>query len=124
MTGFRFTESLRLTPLVVSVPHAGTHVPEIDRPLLVAGDDTLLRDADLFVDRLYANAPTRGGALQAAEISRYVIDLNRSQDDVDRDAVPEHPAPRPELPRGLIWRLSTEGKAVLKRPLTLDEYKG
>ena len=30
--GYRYEESDRFTPLVVSVPHAGTQVPEIDRP--------------------------------------------------------------------------------------------
>lgn len=120
--GYRFEASDRSTPVLVSVPHAGTFVPEIERHLLSATEDTLLRDADLFVDRLYANAPRRGGSLVAAEISRYVVDLNRHVDDVDREAVPEHPSPKPELPRGLLWRLSTEGKVVLTRPLTLAEY--
>jgi N-formylglutamate deformylase len=122
--GYRYEESDRFTPLVVSVPHAGTQVPEIERPLLSASEETLLRDADLFVDRLYANAPRRGGGLLRAEVSRYVIDLNRAPDDVDREAVPQHPAPKPELPRGLIWRLSTEGRVVLTRPLTMEEYRG
>lgn len=121
---YRFEPTDSITPLVVSVPHAGTAIPSEDRALLSATEDVLLRDADLFVDRLYANAPKRGGALLAAQISRYVVDLNRATDDVDRDAVPSHPSPKPELPRGLIWRLSTEGKVVLRRPLSWEEYNG
>lgn len=120
---YRFSEPTEITPLVVSVPHAGLAVPEQEKELLLASQEVLLRDADLFVDRLYQNAPQNGAALLAATISRYVIDLNRAPDDVDKQAVPEHPAPRPELPRGLIWRLSTEGKSVLSRPLTLQEYQ-
>jgi N-formylglutamate deformylase len=120
--GYRFEASDQSTPVLVSVPHAGISVPDIERKLLSATEDTLLRDADLFVDRLYANAPRRGASLVAAEISRYVVDLNRATDDVDREAVPEHPSPKPELPRGLIWRLSTEGKVVLTRPMTMLEY--
>jgi N-formylglutamate amidohydrolase len=40
-------------------------------------------DADLYVDELYAEAPSVGGHPAVAEISRYVCDLNRSEQDVD-----------------------------------------
>lgn len=106
-----------MTPLVVSVPHAGTTVPSIDRPLMVASEVDLLRDADLLVDRLYSHAPQLGAGLIAATLSRYVVDLNRAPDDVDEHVCPDLEKHAPENPRALIWRLTTDGRPVLARPL-------
>jgi N-formylglutamate amidohydrolase len=105
------------TAVVVEVPHAGLAVPE-DVPGGVHVDrESVLRDADLYVDKLYADAPARGAALLAARVSRYVVDLNRAPDDVDRATVPDHPAPRGTNPRGVVWRTTTDGRPVLRSPL-------
>jgi N-formylglutamate deformylase len=67
-------------PVLVSVPHAGTFVPgEIRARFSTAASS--LPDTDWFVDRLYDFAPDLGAGLLAATHSRYVIDLNRPQDD-------------------------------------------
>lgn len=108
-------------PLVVSVPHAGTTVPDDDRATLALGDDALLKDADLFVDRLVAKAPALGAPLVVADVSRYVLDVNRGPDDVDADVCPELSSPAKPSSRGLIWRLTTDGAAILRRPLTKRE---
>ncbi|HEY4222021.1 MAG TPA: N-formylglutamate amidohydrolase, partial [Myxococcota bacterium] len=111
------------SPLVVSVPHAGTRVPDGDRPLLALEGPALLRDADLFVDRLYAQVPGRGIATLRALVSRYVLDVNRAPDDVDREVCPgieSNRAARTSA-RGLVWRVTTDGAPVLSRPLTKAE---
>lgn len=66
-------------PLVVSMPHVGTHLPaEIaDRMTPVARH---LVDTDWHVERLYDMAPELGATMIAATHSRYVIDLNRAPD--------------------------------------------
>lgn len=120
---YRLSEPAEPTPLVVSVPHAGTLVPEEDRETVGADERTILRDADLFVDRLWHRAPELGAALLVATHSRYVLDLNRSPDDVDQDVCPEFEVPSRPNPRALIWRVSTEGKEVLTRPLSRLELK-
>lgn len=112
-----------MTPVVVSVPHAGTWVPDEDRATVGADERTVLRDADLFVDRLWQSAPLLGAALLVATYSRYVLDLNRSPIDVDAAVCPEVEVPARPNPRALIWRVSTEGKEVLPRPLTRAELK-
>jgi N-formylglutamate amidohydrolase len=112
-----------ITPVVVSVPHAGTAYPAHDALFAHADTQGMLRDADLFVDRLYAHAPDQGAALVCASISRYVLDLNRSPRDVDLKVCPELSQPGRPNPRGLIWRLSTDGKTILPRPLTLEEVE-
>jgi N-formylglutamate amidohydrolase len=109
------------SPVVVSVPHAGTHVPDEDRALVGADERTIRRDADLHVDRLWHNAPAHGAALLRATWSRYVLDLNRAPDDVDREVCPGIERPARTNPRALIWRLSTEGLKVLPRPLEPEE---
>jgi N-formylglutamate amidohydrolase len=104
-------------PVVVEVPHAGLAIPSAVRDEIVAPDEALARDADLYVDELYADAPQVGATLLTALVSRYVVDLNRAPDDVDLETVPDHPAPRMAQPRGVVWRVTTEGKPALKGPL-------
>ncbi|HEV8503613.1 MAG TPA: N-formylglutamate deformylase [Casimicrobiaceae bacterium] len=67
-------------PLVVSVPHAGTFVPDALRARFT-DDASALPDTDWHVDRLYAFARDLGASMLVATHSRYVIDLNRPPDD-------------------------------------------
>jgi N-formylglutamate deformylase len=68
------------TPLLVSVPHAGTAIPEALRdayvPRALDAEDT-----DWHLDRLYAFVRDLGAGLIVPRTSRYVIDLNRPPDD-------------------------------------------
>ncbi|WP_322068902.1 N-formylglutamate deformylase [Paraburkholderia bannensis] len=67
-------------PLLVSIPHLGTVIPEelrgqyTDVALSVA-------DTDWHLDRLYAFAKSLGATILGARVSRYVIDLNRPPND-------------------------------------------
>lgn len=117
---------------MVEVPHAGLDVPAPYLANLIAPARSIARDADLYVDELYADAPLQGATLIVAHTSRYVLDLNRSEDDWDREAVasPEPffgarsaPASSGRMPRGLIWRLTTDGDPALARPLTRAELQ-
>src|SRR4029450_11540755 len=63
-------------PLVIDIPHAGTHVPPALAATLTAAARTL-PDTDWHVDRLYAFARASGPTLFVATHSRYVVDLNR-----------------------------------------------
>ncbi len=67
-------------PLLVSIPHAGVDVP---RAVLERLTDTgqSLPDTDWFVDRLYALPALQRASRLVARVSRYVIDLNRADDD-------------------------------------------
>lgn len=107
-------------PVLVEVPHAGLSVPDAVADEVVAPHAAMLRDADLFVDRLYAGAPALGASMLAARVSRYVVDLNRAQDDVDAATVSDHPAPSGSQPRGVVWRSTTDGRPILVRPLTYE----
>ncbi|HEY5808126.1 MAG TPA: N-formylglutamate deformylase [Povalibacter sp.] len=66
-------------PLLISVPHAGTDVPdEVARTFTDAGRE--LPDTDWYVDQLYSFAEALGASTIKATWSRYVVDLNRSAD--------------------------------------------
>ena len=79
------------------------------------------RDADLFVDELFADAASVGASFIAANVSRYVVDLNRGPTEFDGLAV-ERGSPQ-NLPRGLVWRISTEGDPILAKRLTTAELE-
>lgn len=66
-------------PLLLSMPHAGTHVP----PALAARFTEEARqvpDTDWHLERLYAFAKDMGASILLATHSRYVVDLNRPPD--------------------------------------------
>ncbi|WP_394830896.1 N-formylglutamate amidohydrolase [Pendulispora rubella] len=118
----------RESAVVVEVPHAGLDVPATYLANLTAPARSIAQDADLYVDELYADAPLEGATLLVAHTSRYVLDLNRGEDDWDREAVSAPASARSavplgpsRMPRGLIWRLTTDGAPALARPLTLAE---
>ena len=67
------------TPLVVSLPHVGTEIPEALKPLYV--DRALaVEDTDWHLEKLYDFATTLGASVIVPKFSRYVIDLNRPPD--------------------------------------------
>ena len=68
------------SPLIISVPHAGTAVPQELAPQLtpLALD---LPDTDWHVATLYDFAPELGATMIVARYTRYLIDLNRPPDD-------------------------------------------
>lgn len=109
--------------MLVEVPHAGIALPPEARALLTVGADAIRRDADAWVDALYRGAPARGATLLAAELSRYVVDLNRDEGDVDEWAVAGARAEGAEHPRGVVWRETGDGRAALRRPLTREEFE-
>jgi N-formylglutamate amidohydrolase len=111
------------TPLLVSVPHAGLLVPPDDAPTLAIEGQALSRDADLFVDRLAEGIPALGVTCVVAQVSRYILDVNRAPDDVDHDVCPDFPRPAKASARGLVWYKGTDGEAVLRRPLSLAELE-
>jgi N-formylglutamate amidohydrolase len=112
----------RETPVLVEVPHAGLFVPPDILARMPVPPSSFARDADLFVDELFADAPEEGATFLRATHSRYVVDLNRAEDDVDRDSVEGAPATA-RAPRGVIWRLSGHGVKLLDGPLSRAELE-
>jgi N-formylglutamate deformylase len=67
-------------PLLVSIPHMGTEIPQELRGSYVERA-LALEDTDWHLDRLYAFAQDLGASILQPTVSRYVIDLNRPPDD-------------------------------------------
>jgi N-formylglutamate deformylase len=119
---FTLTEPrAREVPVIVEVPHAGLGLDAEALATLVAPAQSIGRDADLYVDDLYADAPDCGATLLCAGMSRYVCDLNRAEQDVDRDTVLG--ATGRTSPHGLIWRATTDNRAAIARPLPRSELE-
>ena len=66
----------RGTPLLLSLPHTGTGLPEGLAERMTDSGRSLI-DTDWHVDRLYAFADAMGATTVRADFSRYVIDVNR-----------------------------------------------
>jgi N-formylglutamate amidohydrolase len=111
------------TPVLVEVPHSGLLIPDDVEPQLEATPSAVLRDSDIYVDRLYKRAPENGATLLVARVSRYVVDLNRGPDEVDVAAVPRHPKARHIPARGVVWRARTDGTPLLRAPLSEVQFQ-
>lgn len=110
------------SPVVVEVPHAGTAVDPKSMATLAAPVHALGRDADLYVDELFSDAPDFGATLIVSRLSRYVCDLNRAENDVDALTVVGGCAKATE--HGVIWRLTTDQlPALVDPPLAKREHE-
>lgn len=108
-------------PVVVEIPHAGLGLEPLSAATLVAPVNALGRDADLYVDELYADAPDLGATVLVSHVSRYVCDLNRAETDVDGHAV--QGSSGANFPHGLIWHQTTESHAALSAPVPRTELE-
>jgi N-formylglutamate deformylase len=69
-------------PLLVSMPHTGTHVPDWLAPRLTRAAKPL-PDTDWHLEQLYDFLGELGASVLVATHSRYVVDLNRPPDDTN-----------------------------------------
>jgi N-formylglutamate deformylase len=69
-------------PLLVSMPHVGTHVPA-DLAARLTREARVLPDTDWHLERLYDFLDALGASALVATHSRYVVDLNRPPDNTN-----------------------------------------
>ncbi len=69
--------TLPRVPIIISVPHAGTFIPQDIRSLMNPKLAENLDDTDWFIDKLYGFATDLGITIIKANYSRWVVDLNR-----------------------------------------------
>ncbi len=75
-----FTLHLGSTPLLISLPHDGSQIPD-DLAARMTPSARRAPDTDWHVARLYDFAREHGASILVPRWSRYVIDLNRGEDD-------------------------------------------
>src|SRR3954468_8472416 len=104
---FRFRAGA--SPLIVSMPHTGTHVPEWLAPRLSAAPRAL-PDTDWHLERLYDFLDELGASVLVATHSRYVVDLNRPPDNANLYPGQDTPplVPVATFPRQPLYRAGQE----------------
>jgi N-formylglutamate deformylase len=81
MSDATFTLHRGTAPLLVSLPHDGSRIPDAIAARM-APSAHAAPDTDWHVARLYAFARDIGASMLVPQYSRYVVDLNRPPDDV------------------------------------------
>lgn len=77
---FKFRQGTR--PLLVSMPHVGTHLPDALARRMMPIAHTV-PDTDWHLEQLYDFASGLGASILVATHSRYVVDLNRPPDNAN-----------------------------------------
>ena len=115
-------------PLVCDSPHSGTwYPPDFGAAVPLA---RLRQGEDTHIDTLWADAPSHGATLIAANFPRTYIDPNRSLTDLDPalldGAWPEPLAPgeKSRLGYGLVWSRVDAATPIYERRLTVSEVQG
>lgn len=103
------------SPLIIEVPHAGIDFDAASLSRSAMSGRSVAKDADLYVDRLFSRAPELGATLLFTRMSRYVVDLNREESDVELGMGTS------AAPHGVIWRRTTDGRPALLGPLDDQE---
>lgn len=73
-------------PLLLSVPHAGLHVPPEAAPYCVLTPRQIVEDSDQDAAEIYA-LESEVVAWQTTDVARAIVDLNRAPDDRRADGV-------------------------------------
>lgn len=112
------TDTFTLTngqlPLLISVPHDGREIPD-DIAARMTSAGRAIPDTDWHVARLYDFAPKIGAAIIVANMSRYVVDLNRAASDESL-----YPG---QLATGLCPQQTFSGDAIYRQGVIDEEEK-
>lgn len=117
----------RQAPVMLDSPHSGGALPP-DFGAIVP-DDALRRVQDIYVDELFAEAPSAGASLLRALFPRSYIDPNRAETDIDSRLLesawpgPLQPTDKSRLGHGLIWRTCPTDRRMYDRRLTVTEVE-
>ncbi len=99
----------KFQPILVSIPHAGSEVPEEVADHVALSDQELLGYTDLYTDQIF-NAPDV--YLVTNPISRVIVDVNRAPDDISQEYE--------QAAEGVTVHTTWDGKSVYKREPSLS----
>jgi N-formylglutamate deformylase len=110
------------SPLLISIPHSGTELPEsLAHRLTVVG--RTVPDTDWYVHLLYDFARGLGASIIKANYSRYVVDLNRSPDSASLyDGAPTSPVCPTETFGGSFIYMAGHEPEEREIAARIDEY--
>lgn len=103
-------------------PHSGESIPPEVTWLKDLSEPILMCDADRFVDQLYLPASQAHRIpFLCAKWHRYVVDLNRFPEDIDKTSVEGGGEPAKfSLGCGVIWSETTKGQKLLPQPISKE----
>lgn len=96
---------MRPIPILLDIPHSGTHTPEEAKPYSILTEDQLRYEADLFADEIYTAQPAIHKV--TSPFWRTHLDMNRLPDDFSAD--------------GIVKTHTNEGELVYKNPAGLPK---
>ena len=74
-------------PVLLSVPHAGLWVPPEVEHLCILTEKEIIRDGDEGAAEIYLPLEKDVAFLVTTEVARAIVDVNREEDNFDRDGV-------------------------------------
>jgi formiminoglutamase len=74
-------------PLLLSVPHAGLHVPEALRDRCMLTEAEIIADGDEGAAEIYRPLEAEVAAFVTTDIARAVLDINRAEGDFRKDGI-------------------------------------
>lgn len=108
----------------ISCPHSGEEIAPETPWLKQLPEVVQLRDIDRFVDFFYREfCRTQEIPFIFTKWNRYVVDLNRSLEDIDQGSVLDDTLPENKFPRGLYWQVTTLSEVLLPQPLSIAQHK-
>lgn len=98
-------------PILISVPHGGTLVPDYFKKNCLLSEKDILLDGDTWTKDLYDFRELVEEYIYT-DIARAVIDMNRKEDDLP-----------PMNPDGVVKTIAVDGKEVWNKQLTSKEIE-
>jgi len=74
-------------PFLVSVPHAGLHVPQEVQGICILTTEQISEDSDEGAAEIYFDLEKFVEAFIPSDVARAIVDLNRTADDFSKDGV-------------------------------------
>ena len=98
-------------PVVVNIPHSGIFVPPYIRRRLL--NNACLSNTDWFLPELYDFLPAMGCTTMINNLSRYVVDVNRPLNGINRG----------NYRNTVVYQENTQGRLIYSPPLDKKEIK-
>ena len=74
-------------PFLVSVPHAGLHIPQEVQDICILTPEQIYEDSDWGAAEIYFDLEKSVIAFLSSDVARAIVDLNRAADDFRKDGI-------------------------------------
>lgn len=101
-----------LVPVLVSIPHASSKVPEEVAEYMALSEEELLGYTDLYTDQIFRIPKVH---LVQSDISRVIVDVNRAPDDISKEYE--------QAAEGVMVHTTWDGKSVYKEEPSQEQVE-